>query len=200
MAGGIEMGTSSSAQPCRFSPPDGQDSGRSLPERASSAYAWAEQLCRWPAAIVEALEATRNVALQLEQSVPLTFGGYDWEMQPRGIGRYHFRLDHPLAVLGITATSRLPTFRVQARAEALHSPPGPDGITRWIESATSNEGLDTRWTVGRIDLHADRGAFGRARSGPTKGDAWELPLTGFAKLDEPITLEELRTAESQLRA
>jgi len=108
-----------------------------------------------PAIVVEALETARDAAQELERSVTYSFGGYDWEMQPHGMGRYRFRLDHPLAVVGVTATERLPTFRVQARAEALHSPLGPDGVTRWIESATSNEGLDTRWTVSRIDLHAD---------------------------------------------
>lgn len=44
------------------------------------------------------------------------------------------------------------------------------------------------------------GTFGRSRSGPSKGDAWEAPLIGFAELDEPVTLDVLRILESPLRA
>lgn len=111
--------------------------------------------CELSAELVERLEAARSVAVDAGASVPFGFGGYDWQMQPHALGRYRFRLDHPLGVVGVTAKDRLPTFRVQARAEALHSMLGPDGFVRWITSAIGNEDLDVGWTVSRIDLHTD---------------------------------------------
>lgn len=108
-----------------------------------------------PTSLADRLEKARSSSEDLDASVHFAFGGYDWEMQPFGLGRYRYRLDHPLAVLGITTKEKLPTFRAQARAEALHSPMGPRGVARWIDSATTNENLDTTWTVSRIDLYAD---------------------------------------------
>lgn len=111
--------------------------------------------CELPEALVERLTIAREAAVEAQTPVPFSFGGYDFTMQPHGLGRYHFRIDHQLAVVGLTTKDRLPTLRVQATAEALHSPLGPDGVVRWITSAVTNEGLPIRWTVSRLDLHAD---------------------------------------------
>jgi hypothetical protein len=111
--------------------------------------------CDLPEPLVARLTAARETAREADGPVPFSFGGYDWEMQPHGLGRYHFRIDHPLAVVGLTTRERLPTLRVQTRAEALHSAMGPAGVVRWITSAITNEGLPIIWTVSRLDLHAD---------------------------------------------
>ena len=97
--------------------------------------------CELPAEIVTRFEAARVVAVETEAPAPVPFGGYDWEIQPHGLGRYHFRLDHPLAIVGVTTSETLPTFRVQTRSEALHSQMGPRGVVRWITSTLHNEGL-----------------------------------------------------------
>lgn len=44
------------------------------------------------------------------------------------------------------------------------------------------------------------GSYGRARSGPSIGDAWEAPLSGFEELESPVTLGELRSVEPALKA
>jgi hypothetical protein len=111
--------------------------------------------CDLPAALIARLDMARQSATDSEGPVPFAFGGYDWEMQTHGLGRYHFRLDHPLAIVGVTVSEKLPTFRVQTRAEALHSNMGPRGVVRWITSALHNEALPANWTVSRLDLHAD---------------------------------------------
>ena len=111
--------------------------------------------CELPAALVDRLDTARQTAIENEGPFSLSFGGYDWELQPHGLGRYHFRLDHPLATVGVTTSDKLPTFRVQTRAEALHSQMGPRGVVRWITSALHNEGLPANWIVSRLDLHAD---------------------------------------------
>lgn len=108
-----------------------------------------------PDSLVARLDAARDAAVDADTPVMVPFGGYDWEMQSHGLGRYRYRLDHPLAALGVTTSDKLPTFRLQARAEALHSQMGPRGVVRWITSALHNEGLLVTWTVSRIDLHAD---------------------------------------------
>ena len=111
--------------------------------------------CDLPYALVGRLNAARQAATDNEGPVPFSLGGYDWQMQPYGLGRYHFRIDHPLAVVGLTTRERIPTLRIQARAEALHSQVGPAGIVRWITSAITNEGMPVLWTISRLDLHAD---------------------------------------------
>lgn len=144
--------------------------------------------CELSAELVARFDAARLEAVNTGSAVVFEFGGYEWELQPHGLGRYRFRLDHELAVVGVTTKDRLPTFRVQARAEALHCGLGPDGLVAWISSAVGNEGLSVSWTVSRIDLHADvqgwqldgndRHRFGcRARALATYEDDGEL--SGF---------------------
>lgn len=111
--------------------------------------------CELSDALVTRFTAAREAAEKSEAAVGFPFGGYDWEMQPFGLGRYHFRIDHPLAIVGVTTRDGIPTVRVQTRAEALHSAMGPTGVVRWMTSALTNEGLSIRWTVSRLDLHAD---------------------------------------------
>ena len=94
--------------------------------------------CELPNELVARLEAARQIAVETETPATIAFGGYDWEIQSHGLGRYHFRLDHPLATVGVTTSEKLPTFRIQTRAEALHSQMGPRGVARWITSALHN--------------------------------------------------------------
>lgn len=105
-------------------------------------------------ALLDRLEAARLDAGERNAPVPFDLGGYGFEMAPRALLKYRYRLDHPAAVIGLTASTNLPTFRVQARSEALHSL-GPDGVLSWLSSIVANEGLPVGWKVSRIDLHAD---------------------------------------------
>ena len=144
--------------------------------------------CELPAELVERFTSAREAATETDTPVPFEFGGYDWEMQTHGLGRYRFRIDHPLATIGVTLSDKLPTFRVQARAEALHSSMGPSGWVRWVTSVLHNERLPVSWIVSRIDLHADTQGWNptgnsrhrfvcRARKRATYEDDTEL--TGF---------------------
>jgi hypothetical protein len=112
--------------------------------------------CDLPETLVARLTAARELASDADGPVPFSFGGYDWLAQPYGLTRrYRFRLDHALAAIGFTTSEKLPSVRVQTRAEALHSPMGPAGVVRWITSALANEGISVAWTLSRLDLHAD---------------------------------------------
>ena len=106
--------------------------------------------------LVQRLTEAKSAAQDTGQPVPFEFGGYQWEAKPFGLTRnYGLRIDHPLAAVGFSTAEKIPSVRVQARAEALHSPLGPDGIVRWITTVMRNEGLPISWTVSRLDLHAD---------------------------------------------
>ena len=107
-----------------------------------------------PESLLDRLEVAKLGAQASSRATPLMFGGYDWTVASHGLLKWSFRLDHPLAVIGVTRRQHLPAFRVQARSEALHSM-GADGFMRWLTGLLYNEGLPTRFTVSRIDLHAD---------------------------------------------
>ena len=47
--------------------------------------------CELPAELVDRMTESRAAAVDTEEPVPFSFGGYDWTMKPNGLGRYHFR-------------------------------------------------------------------------------------------------------------
>ena len=104
--------------------------------------------------LLDRLEAGKLVAQYAAGAVPFAFGGEDWTIASHGLLKWSFRLDHPLAVLGLTRSLHLPALRVQARSEALHSL-GADGFMRWLTQLLDQEEVSASFTVSRIDLHAD---------------------------------------------
>jgi hypothetical protein len=44
-----------------------------------------------------------------------------------------------------------------------------------------------------------RGTYGRAQAGPRSSPAWEVPLTEFNELERPVSLDRIRSIESDLR-
>ena len=107
-----------------------------------------------PASLLSSLESSRVSAQESGSPAPLTLGGYDWSVARHGLLKWKYRVEHPLAVIGLTGSEHLPSVRVQARSEALHSL-GADGFMAWIGSVFENEGLEVGFTVSRIDLHHD---------------------------------------------
>ena len=144
--------------------------------------------CALRPALLESLEYARVGADERSAPTPFMFGGYGCWLQPKSLGKYRYWLEHPLAAIGITASENLPAFRVQARAEALHSI-GAAAVVRWFTGAASNEDLTPSLTVSRLDLHSDWQGWNlngddrhrfvcRSRSLSTYEE--DLTLTGFS--------------------
>lgn len=107
-----------------------------------------------PASLLDRLEVARLIATDSGNAQPFAMGGYDWQLQPFGLLKYRYRLEHPAAVVGLTASEHLPPVRVQARAEALHSV-GAAGVVDWVRGWLANIDAPLVLGVSRIDLHSD---------------------------------------------
>lgn len=56
---------------------------------------------------------------------------------------------------------------------------GEPGILGWSEATGLLDTIEWSWQA--------RGARGRERGRPTTGPSWDMPLTGYTELDQPIT-------------
>ncbi len=90
--------------------------------------------------------------------LPFELGGVEFSIAPHGFGRHRFCLAHGNGVVGITPSTRLPTFRVQPRAEFLHGV-GPTDAVAWFRQLVERECGHVALTVSRIDLCCDLEGF-----------------------------------------
>ena len=100
------------------------------------------------------LEAGRQAAEGVDGPVPFEFGGVEFGIEPRSMGRYRYSLVHPNAQVGVTLSAKLPTLRVQVRSEFLHAV-GPRAALGWCESVAGDAIGDVSWGLGRLDLFCD---------------------------------------------
>ncbi len=107
-----------------------------------------------PVELLARLAEARLVAEATRKAQPFSMGGYDWQLQPFGLLKYRYRLEHEAAVVGITPSSHFPPVWVQARAEALHSV-GAESVVSWVRGWLANEGAYVVLAVSRLDLHSD---------------------------------------------
>jgi len=96
----------------------------------------------------------RQAAEEAEGPEPLSFGGVEFEINPRSFGKYRYWLTHRLGQLGVSPSQRLPALRFQPRAEFLHGV-GPARVVDWIRDLVGAECGPVLLTVSRIDLFAD---------------------------------------------
>jgi len=114
------------------------------------------------------LEDERIFADRVSRRVPFELGEQYFGLAPHGWSKYRFCLDHETGRIGFTASRRLPSVRVQPRAEFLHSA-GPEETVRHFEALLRPFVEDMVLSVARLDLFldvegmalcaADRGAF-----------------------------------------
>jgi hypothetical protein len=114
------------------------------------------------------LEEERLFADRASMSVPFELGELVFGLAPHGWGKYRFCLDHETGRIGFTASRRLPTVRVQPRAEFLHAV-GPEETVRHFDQLLRPFVEGMVLSVARLDLFldmegmalcaADRGAF-----------------------------------------
>jgi hypothetical protein len=100
------------------------------------------------------LEEERMFADRTSRSVPFELGELILGLAPHFWGKYRLCLDHETGRIGFTASRRLPSVRIQPRAEFLHAV-GPAGIVRHFDQILRPfvEGLVL--SVARLDLFLD---------------------------------------------
>ncbi len=106
-----------------------------------------------PEGLVTSLEDSRVEARELAR-FPVTVGSEEFHHSGYGIHRFRYRLDHEHGVVGISPSKALPALWVQPRAKFIHAV-GPRAVVAWFDKVLGREFGPIRWSVSRIDLHAD---------------------------------------------
>jgi hypothetical protein len=131
------------------------DSSGALRELASGVDAlYLSGRASLPESLLDHLAHRKDLAEGTGYTIPLELGSTELGLSGRSFGKYRFRLEHPHGLIGITPSTRLPAIRVQPRAEFLHGV-GPDAACQWFDDALAELCGPIRWTVSRLDLHAD---------------------------------------------
>lgn len=105
-------------------------------------------------ALLARLEEERVFADRVSVPVPFELAPLTFGLAPHGWGKYRYCLDHETGRIGFTASRRLPSVRIQPRAEFLHSV-GPEETVRHFGELVRPfvEGLVL--SVARLDLFVD---------------------------------------------
>ena len=100
------------------------------------------------------LEEERIFADRVSVPVPFELGSLTLGLAPHGWGKYRYCLDHETGRIGFTSSRRLPSVRIQPRAEFLHAV-GPEETVRHFADLVRPfiEGLVL--SVARLDLFVD---------------------------------------------
>jgi hypothetical protein len=134
------------------------------------------------------LEEERIFADRVSVPVPFDLGPLTFGLAPHGWGKYRYCLDHETGRIGFTASRRMPSLRIQPRAEFLHAV-GPEETVRYFADLVRPfvDGLGL--SVARLDLFVDmegmqlcaqdRRAFVCRSDGCTTYENGHL-MTGFA--------------------
>ena len=107
-----------------------------------------------PVAVVERLQLAREVAEEAEGPVGIEFGGVDFEIQPRGLRRHKYRLEHEFGIVAFTTSEKLPAVLIQPRAEFLHRV-GPSGVVQFYRNVIERETGTLELAASRLDLYID---------------------------------------------
>ncbi|HEX2574935.1 MAG TPA: hypothetical protein VHK88_01215 [Aquihabitans sp.] len=107
------------------------------------------------AALFEALDERRAAAAEAEAPVPIVLADEEFGVEPRAFGRYKYRLVHRHGLVGVTSSEKLPTLRVQPRAEFLHAV-GPSAVLDFFDRVGEFlAGGPVQWGLSRLDLFCD---------------------------------------------
>ena len=118
------------------------------------------------------LEEERLFADRASRAVPFELDGVVLGLAPHGWGKYRFCLDHETGRVGFTASRRLPTVRVQPRAEFLHAV-GPEETVRYFDQ------LLRPFVDGMVlSVAAPRLILGRRRHGAVRRGPQSLRVPG----------------------
>ena len=107
-----------------------------------------------PESVFERLQIGREVAEEADGPVGLEFGGVDFEILPRGLQKYRYRLEHLFGVVAFTPSAALPPIRIQPRSEFMHRV-GPEGVVRFFRNVIEREVGAVQLGASRLDLYID---------------------------------------------
>lgn len=137
--------------------------------------------------LLDDLEIAKERARAAGKPAPFDMGGGVLLLEPRGWGKYPYRLQSPYGLIGVTDSTRLPPVRVQPLAEHLHAI-GPAQSVEWFQALIAGFTSELRITTSRLDVFSDwhgldltgddRGRFvsrGRRRDLHEEAETW----TGF---------------------
>lgn len=107
-----------------------------------------------PRELLAALGRGREEVELRSGPVPIDFGGEEFALQPRPLGKYRYCLQHRNGLLGVSPKSGIPPIRVQPRAEFLHGA-GPVAVVDWFRNRLEAVFGSVLLSASRMDLHAD---------------------------------------------
>jgi hypothetical protein len=108
-----------------------------------------------PVRLIAALEVSRERADEAGDAVEFEPLGDGWRIAGHGFGKYRFSLSNEAGQLGVTLSERLPTLRVQVRAEFLHAV-GPQAVLDYFGDLCERlVGGPVAWGLSRLDLFCD---------------------------------------------
>lgn len=107
-----------------------------------------------PSDVVERLQIAREVAEESEGPMGIEFGGVDFEIQPRGLRRHKYRLEHEFGIVAFTTSEKLPAVLIQPRAEFLHRV-GPVEVVRFYRQVIERETGTLDLAASRLDIYID---------------------------------------------
>lgn len=104
--------------------------------------------------LLAALADGRAEAEEIDEDVAWHIGEEQFQLAPRGLGRYKYCLRHPHGLIGLSASRNLPAVRIQPRAEFLHAV-GPREAVEWFVEALGPAVGPMLVSVSRVDLFCD---------------------------------------------
>jgi hypothetical protein len=104
--------------------------------------------------LTDHLDEVRRHADQEHKRIPFILGELIFALEPHGWGKYRYCLEHANGRIGFTTSERLPTVRIQPRAEFLHSS-GPEGAVRFFRELLSPVVDGLALSVSRLDVFCD---------------------------------------------
>jgi hypothetical protein len=108
-----------------------------------------------PTGLLVALADAREAAEASGEAVPFEYLEDGWSVAPHGFGLYRYCLIHEAARVGVTASERLPSLRVQARSSFLHAAGPRPAMDYFAEIGERLAGGPVSWGVSRLDLFCD---------------------------------------------
>jgi excisionase family DNA binding protein len=105
-------------------------------------------------AFLAQLEGERFFSDRVAVPVPFELGPLTFGLAPHGWGKYRFCLDHETGRIGFASSRRLPSVRIQPRAEFLHSV-GPEETVRHFAELVRPFVDGLVLSVARLDLFVD---------------------------------------------